>query len=97
MPKKKVVAEQVKEPSKSFSPEEVEAALQITHSEYFMQVMALQSHLKDVEFLTYSKCPVTTPDGGTYLVSILHIEGPRINLKKLGEAADAQIKEKPTS
>lgn len=97
MAKKKVVAEAVKEPNKTFTPEEVEAALQLTHSEYFMQIVALTSHLKDVQHLTYSKCPVTTPEGGTYLVSILHIEGPKVDLKMLAEAADAQEKEKPTS
>lgn len=97
MAKKKVVAEAVKEKGKQFTPEEVEAALQLTHSEYFMQIVALTSHLKDVPYLTYSKCPVTTPEGGTYLVSILHIDGPRVDLKMLAEAADAQEKEKPTS
>lgn len=72
---------------KQFSAEEIEAALQITHSEYFMQVIALLSHA-DQKDLAYVKVPVTTPNGGLYLVSILHIEGPKIQLDKLAEVAE---------
>ncbi len=77
---------------KQFSKEEIEAALQITHSEYFMQVIALLSHT-DQEELNYVKVPITTPDGGSYLVSILHIEGPKINLAKLAEFAEETEKD----
>lgn len=71
---------------KTFSKEEVEAALQIAHSEYFMQVIALLSHTDEKE-LKYVKCPISTPNGGTYLVSILHIEGPKVDLQDLAKAA----------
>lgn len=72
---------------KQFSAEEIEAALQITHSEYFMQVLALLSHTEQKD-LSYVKIPVTTPNGGLYLVSILHIEGPKVQLDKLAEVAE---------
>lgn len=75
-----------------FTPEEVEAGLQIAHSEYFMQVVALLSYLKDQPELLYSKVPIQTPDGGLYLVSILHIEGPKIQLQKLAQAAELEEK-----
>lgn len=80
--------------SQRFSKEEIEAALQIAHSEYFMQVVALTSHYDDITDLTFSKTAVVTPEGGTYLVSILHIDGPKLNLKGLAEAATATEKEK---
>jgi hypothetical protein len=76
-----------------FSNEEVEAGLRIAHSEYFMQVVALLSYT-DLKDLSYVKVPITTPDGGTYLISILHIEGPKVQLDKLAEAATAQEADK---
>lgn len=78
---------------KSFSAEEVEAALQLAHSEYFMQVLGLLSHTDQKE-LNYVKVPVTTPQGGVYLVSILHIEGPKVDLQDLAKKAEDQQKEK---
>jgi hypothetical protein len=93
MAKKKVVTEAPKpQPKKVFSKEEIQAALEITHSEYFMQVVALLSHDPENKDLAYVKVPVTTPDGGTYLVSILHVDGPKINLENLAKAAEAQGK-----
>lgn len=76
------------EDKKEFSKEEIQAALEITHNEYLMNVIALLSHDKDETELSYVKVPFTTPDGGTYLVSILHVDGPKINLKKLAESAE---------
>lgn len=81
--------------NKKFSKEEIQAALEICHSEYFMQVAALLSHdteeAKDKE-LTFVRVPVTTPQGGTYLVSILHVDGPLLSLEELATAAIAQKK-----
>lgn len=80
------------EEKKTFSKEEIEAGLQIAHSEYFMQVVALLSHDPENKDLTYVKVPVTTPQGGTYLVSILHIEGPKVDLQDLAKKAEAAEK-----
>lgn len=77
-------------PVSSFTKGEIEAALDITHSEYFMQVIALLSHDSDIKDLTFVKVPVVTPDGGTYLVSIMHVDGPKIDLHALGKAAEAK-------
>lgn len=89
MAKKKVVSKpEVKKPQ--FSKEELQAALELTHSEYFMQVVALLSHDPDQGPLSFVKVPVTTPDGGTYLVSILHVDGPKVNLQDLAKAAEEQ-------
>lgn len=73
---------------KTFSKAEVEAGLQLTNSEFFMQTVALLAYT-DMKDLNYAKTLVTTPDGGTYLVSILHIDGPVLDLKKLAELAEA--------
>jgi transketolase len=40
------------------------------------------SSLEGHEELTYTKTPFTMPDGGMYLVSILHVQGPKIKLQK---------------
>ena len=95
---KKTVTEKKKVEPK-FSAQDVEAALQIAHREYFMNVIALLSHdvVQQTE-LSYVKIPITTPDGGTYLVAILHVEGPKLNLKTLAKAAEAKESElKPQS
>lgn len=84
---KKVVTEKPVEKN-VFSQEEVQAALEVLNSEYFMQTVALLTHLPDRKELLYSKVAMSTPDGGLYLVSILHIEGPVLDLSKLGKAAD---------
>ncbi len=73
---------------KTFSKEEIQAALEVVHSEYFMQVIGLLSHDPENKDLAYVKVPVTTPDGGTYLVSILHVDGPKVDLRQLAEAAE---------
>jgi hypothetical protein len=72
-----------------FSKEEIQAALEIMHSEYFTNVVAIASHDEELKELTYIKVPITTPDNGVYLVSILHIEGPKLDLRKLAAAAEA--------
>lgn len=88
---KKVVTEKPKpEVKTTFSKEEIQAALDITHSEYFIQVMSLLSHDPEFKDLNYVKVPISTPDGGVYLVSILHIEGPKVDLRKLAQAAEAK-------
>jgi hypothetical protein len=79
--------------TKKFSPEEIQAALEICHSEYFMQVAALLSHnTTENKELTFIRVPVTTPQGGTYLVSILHVDGPLLSLVELEASAIAQKK-----
>ena len=76
-----------------FSKEDIQAALEILHSEYFMNVLGLLSHNEDVDLLDYVKVPVVTPNGGTYLVSVLHIDGPKVNLKALAEMTKSQVKD----
>ena len=48
---------------------------------YFEQV-ALIASAEGMAELNYSKTPITTPDGGLYLISILHVSGPKFKLQK---------------
>lgn len=75
--------------TKTFTEEEIQAGLNIAHQEYMLQVIGLLSYGTQKE-LTYVKVPVTTPNGGVYLVSILHIEGPKISLENLAKVTDEQ-------
>lgn len=90
--RKKVVTESSVKPKVEtieFSKEDINAALDVAHREYFMNVLALLSHDKTYGELGYVKAPMITPDGGTYLLCIMHVDGPKINLKNLASAAEA--------
>ncbi len=76
---------------KKFTKEEIDAGLSIVHQEYFMHVLGLLSHDPENKELSYVKVPVQTPDGGLYLVSILHVDGPKVQLRTLAESADAIV------
>lgn len=65
------------------SKQNVDDALTIVHREYFMQVLAILSMDKTTKDFTYTKIPITSDDGGTYLLSIMHVDGPKIDLDKI--------------
>jgi hypothetical protein len=67
--------------------DDISAALDIIHREYFMNVMALLAQTPQTE-LVYVKVPVVTHEGGNYLVSILHIDGPKLNLDAIRETSE---------
>jgi hypothetical protein len=72
-----------------FTKGQIQDALDLLHSEYFMQVIALVSQDGETQELNYVKVPVVTPEGGTYLVSILHVDGPKVNLLELAKVAES--------
>lgn len=76
--------------SKKFSKKEVDVAYNEVFKEFFTAVVALASLDKKLKELNYVKTPVTTPDGGIYLVSILHIGGPKIDLDLFREVSTSQ-------
>lgn len=82
------MAKKPKKEEIKYTSEQIEAGLQIIHREYFMSVVGLASFDPQYKELTYIKVPLTTPDGGNYLISILHIDGPKINLQNLAKVAD---------
>lgn len=91
--KKELTPEVKPEPKRQFSKDEIQAGLDVVHSEYFMHVVGLLSHDPDNKNLDFVRVPVQTPQGGLYLVSILHVDGPKVSLPQIGEAADAFLKE----
>lgn len=90
--RKPKVQEPVAKPISEFTKQQIKDALEITHSEFFMQTIALLSHDPEFKDLNYVRTAVTTPDGGTYLVCILHVDGPKIDLEALGKAAEEKEK-----
>lgn len=60
----------------------LEAQLQLLH------------HLKHEE-LNYIKTSVTMPEGGEYLLSFLHIKGPKTNVRELFERRRKAMEKKP--
>lgn len=47
------------------------------------------SQTTDLEELTYIKAPVKFDRGGSYILSLMHVDGPKIKLK--GESGDASV------
>lgn len=70
--------------TKRFTKEEVDAGLMICHREYMMNILGVLAHDEETHELNYSKCAIIAPNGGEYLVSILHISGPKLIPKELG-------------
>ncbi len=64
-------------------------ALQQFNAEYFKGVLDLLSML-DQKDLNHLKTVVETDDGGVYLMSILHVSGPKINFEKLKTGATSE-------
>ena len=91
--KKELALEAKPEPKKQFSKDEIQAALDIVYSEFFMHVVGLMSHDPDNKDLVFVRVPIQTPQGGLYLVSVLHVDGPKVSLPQIGEAAEAYLKE----
>ncbi|HKZ42069.1 MAG TPA: hypothetical protein VJ044_13985 [Candidatus Hodarchaeales archaeon] len=64
------------------TPEQIEAAHTEMAQMYLagvLQVLNIQGHGE----LNFLKKTVTTPQGGVYVLQILHVEGPKIDCQKL--------------
>jgi hypothetical protein len=57
--------------------------------EFFTAMVGIASCDESVKELTYIKNSITIPSGGIYLVSILHINGPKLDLEQLKLVSDA--------
>ena len=64
--------------------------------EFLAGAIALALEDKSMKELTYIKTPVQMPDGGLYLVSILHVEGPKLDLETLRLVQESQDESKET-
>jgi len=52
------------------------------------------SQTTNMEELTYLKAPVFFDRGGTYILSLMHVNGPKIKLKESGDATVTSLEEK---
>lgn len=78
---------------KKIKKESVEAGLQAVSKEFFTAIIAILMSDKKQKELTYVKTAITMPDGGTYLVSVLHIDGPKLDLETLRLVSESQKEE----
>lgn len=74
---------------------DVQTGLEILHREYLMNVVALLSHDESIKELSYVKVPLVTEEGGTYLVSVLHIDGPKMDMDAFRQKVAVQENKKP--
>lgn len=86
-----VISEPVPNPP---SPAQLaEAQKQIANA--FLEAQLQILHILGHEELNYIKTAVTMPEGGTYLLSLLHTEGPKTNVREMFERRK-KIMEKST-
>lgn len=82
---------------KKYSKQDIQKGLDDVFKEFFTAVIAVMSFDKRQKELNYAKTMVTLPDGGTYLVSILHVQGPKLDLRLLKQVTDSQKVEDTTN
>lgn len=73
-----------------FSKQDIQSGVDNVFREFFTAVVAVLSFDKRQKELSYVKTMVTLPDGGTYLISILHVQGPKLDLQLLKKVTDSQ-------
>lgn len=76
---------------KKYKKDDIAAGINTTFKEFFTAVVALLSYDKKIKELNYIRTPITLPNGGVYLISILHIDGPKIDMDLLRSVADSQV------
>lgn len=75
--------------AKNFKSSEIDEGFNSLFKSFFASVVAMTSYRK-MKQLTYVKRVVTTPAGGLYLVSVLHIDGPKFDLEQYRLVAESQ-------
>ena len=55
---------------------------EVTKDWLHLKIMEAVVKNPELKELTFIKQSMETPDGGKYLISITHVEGPKIQLKK---------------
>lgn len=76
--------------AKKFKAAEVEEAITALFVSFLNSAVAAVSFDKKIKELNYIKKSVTMPDGGIYLVSILHIDGPKFDMEQYRMVAESQ-------
>lgn len=67
-----------------------EIALNAVFKEFFTAIVAILLEDKSQKEVNYVKVPITMPNGGNYLISILHIDGPKMDLDLLRLVSQSQ-------
>lgn len=70
--------------------ESLEIAFESLMKEVFSAVVALCLEDTKQKELNYVKTPVSLPNGGNYLISVLHIDGPKLDLQLLRDISKSQ-------
>lgn len=78
--------EQPKVEAQKFTKEDIDAGLRILHQEYASQMLALLSHDPEINEVNYIKAGIVMPNGGNYLLSLLHIDGPKLSMDSMRKA-----------
>lgn len=64
--------------------EQISKALQQVSAEYYKSAIELLTYLGHGE-LNYVRTPIHMPNGSEYLLALLHVSGPVLDLHKIGE------------
>lgn len=70
----------------------IETGIQTLMSSFFQGIVAAMSHDKKNKELHYVKMPLELENGGLYLVSILHVDGPKFNFDTYRQVVEATEK-----
>ncbi len=64
---------------------ELGKALQQISADYYKAAIEILCMMGDVEELNYLRTPIHMPGDTHYLLALLHVSGPVLNLKKLND------------
>lgn len=76
--------------AKDFKLEDVQTGLTEVCKSFLSSVVAIVSYDKTKKDVNYVRQLVTFPDGGVYLVSVLHVDGPEFDMEQYRFVADSQ-------
>jgi hypothetical protein len=76
--------------AKKFKSADIETGLTDLFRTFMGSAIALCSFDKKMKELNYIKKSITMPDGGIYLISILHIDGPKFDMEQYRQVAESQ-------
>lgn len=83
--------EPIPQEPKVLTREELDANYMASAEDYFNATMALCTGDEALTELNYIRNTIKTPKGGTYLLSIIHVEGPKIDLVELRKKMKGQV------
>jgi hypothetical protein len=73
-----------------YSAERLKNAHREIAQAYLQAVLDLVAMQGGIDEVNYIKTPFKTPEGGSYLLLLQHVEGPKISIEKLRSAAGGE-------